>query len=406
MGPNKSRDKTPHKPWGTREAQEDLGFWGTGPLKMLQDPGLRLRGLSKGPEDSPLRASRHGGGYTIMRLRTQMCMQSRTRCRRLIELACGSFARTLRAPQNTCGWGGARAFPQTPRKGIHSFLGSSHLGPGTLSQELGDTSPRERPRDAIGPAMSQALAPAESQGRCWTPAAEHVAEAAEPPDTTVKSWWELSEDCSAVATPRKSWWQLSEESSAIATPRGRESDHEDGAAGFSWSRIRTPSPEGRYTLHDMSGAGTTQFSKLPLPAQQWHTQYPEVPLVLATAVVPPPPQPLLLADLLQRDREECDQVPSDRACQRQPRREQRLERGVAACGPGQTPSDAVVLSIGSVGHPQNCALPCKYSRGGRVSLREARPRSRTAGPRATLGTGWTSETLNCIVNEFGRGART
>ena len=62
LGPSKSRDKTPGAPGRMRRAQEDFGIWGPGPLKTLQDRGLRLRGLSKGPEDTPTRARGHGGG--------------------------------------------------------------------------------------------------------------------------------------------------------------------------------------------------------------------------------------------------------------------------------------------------------------------------------------------------------
>jgi hypothetical protein len=146
--------------------------------------------------------------------------------------------------------------------------------------------------------------------------------------TKSESWWQMSGESSAVTTPRgpedaretaktqdaretaktqdatvKSWWQLSEETSKVATPRGRGDGHEDGAAGYSWSRIRTPSPEGRYALHDMSGAATSQISMmLPLPAQVWHTPCPEASVALAMAAVPPPPHPLLLAELLQRPR--------------------------------------------------------------------------------------------------------
>ena len=36
-----------------RQAPRDLAFWGPGPLKTLQDRGLRLRGSGKGPEDTP-----------------------------------------------------------------------------------------------------------------------------------------------------------------------------------------------------------------------------------------------------------------------------------------------------------------------------------------------------------------
>jgi hypothetical protein len=274
--------------------------------------------------------------------------------------------------------------------------------------------------------MLQAFAPVESEGSCWTPGAEDAHKTAKARDTTIKSWWQLSEENSEVATPRghkdghedgaagyswsrisaasedttvksswqlseessevstprgledahktakardtttKPWWQLSEENSAVATPRGRDDGHEDGAAGYSWSRIRTPSPEGRYVLHDVPAAGTSQFSMLPLPAQQWHTQYPEAPLLLAMAVVPPPPQPLLLADVLQRESAECDQGPSDKACWRRLHREERLKPSVISDVLGQAPADAHVLSIGSEGHPHSCAMPCKYSRGGRV----------------------------------------
>lgn len=199
--------------------------------------------------------------------------------------------------------------------------------------------------------MLRTLAPVESQsqGRCWTSGAEDAHQAAKAQDTAIKSWW-----------------QLSEESSAVATPRGREGGHEDGATGYSWSRIRTPSPEGRYVLHDVPGAGASPFFMLPLPAQQWHTPCPEAPFVLALAVAPPPPQPVLLADVLHRMRAECDQAPSDMACQRRLRREEQPTPCVIAGSPGQAPADARALSIGSEGHPQNCALPCKYSRGGRV----------------------------------------
>lgn len=267
--------------------------------------------------------------------------------------------------------------------------------------------------------MFQVLAP-ESQECCRTPGAEGAAETAKAQDTTIKSWWQLSEENSEVATPRghkdghedgaagyswsrisptssdttfKSSWQLSEEgsevstprsledahktakaqdttikswsqrsaeNSEVATPRGRDDGHEDGAAGYSWSRIRTPSPEGRYVLHDVPGAGTPQFSVLPLPAQQWQTPYPEAPLVLAMAAVPPPPQPLLLTEALQRERAEGDQAPSDR------RREERLGPGVLAGGRGKALAKSHALSIGSAGHPHSCAPPCKYSRGGRV----------------------------------------
>jgi hypothetical protein len=117
----------------------------------------------------------------------------------------------------------------------------------------------------------------------------------------------------------------------------------------------------------MSGAATSQISMmLPLPAQVWHTPCPEASVALAMAAVPPPPHPLLLAELLQRERAEGDQAPSDTACRRKPRREQRLGPRVPAGGVGKAPADAHALSIGSVGHPHSCAPPCKYSRGGRV----------------------------------------
>lgn len=290
--------------------------------------------------------------------------------------------------------------------------------------------------------MPKAAAPAQPRGRCWTPGPEDVPrapkawdmaikapgrlseESSEAPSTTVKTWWQLSEENSAVATPRghkdghedgaaghswsrirtsspdttctawwhlskessnvatrhgpecapeaakpqdtarKSWWQLSEENPTAATPSG----YEDAAAGHCWSRIRTPSPEGRYALHNMLGAGTSQFSSLtPLPEQQRHTPYPEAPLVPAIAV-PPAPQVLLLADVLRGERAESSEAPSDGACQRQLRQEERLgPGGPAAGGPRQAPADAhAVISIGSAGHPHSCGRPCKYSRGGRV----------------------------------------
>jgi hypothetical protein len=191
------------------------------------------------------------------------------------------------------------------------------------------------------------------------------------------SWWEMSEESFDVATPRsrsdapaatkapaiREWWQLSEENSKAATPRG----HENGAPGHSWSRIRTPSPE---RLHHMSEAGSSQFPVLPLPAQQWRAPYPEAPVVMAMPVPPPPPQPLLLADVLGCERADGAQASSDRASQRQLRREVRQEEQLRLCGPAESPGqargDGHVLSIGSVGHPHSCGLPCKYSRGSRV----------------------------------------
>ena len=112
----------------------------------------------------------------------------------------------------------------------------------------------------------------------------------------------------------------------VATPRGRGDGREDGGAGQRWSSIRTPSPERRHVQNDMAGAGASQHRMPPLLAQLWHTPCAEAPSVLAMAV-PPPPQALLL---------------------------------------GWVPADAHAPSIGSVGHPHGCALPCKYSRGGRV----------------------------------------
>jgi hypothetical protein len=215
--------------------------------------------------------------------------------------------------------------------------------------------------------------------------------------TTIKAWWQLSEESSGADTPGspedahgvttapdttpgledspetpkawdmtiKAWWQLSQESSEADTPSGPEGahgtatapdttirtwwelseessavatprGHEDGAVGHSRSRIRTPSPEDRYVWHDVSVAGASQHYMLPLTMQQWHTPYAEAPAVLAMAVPPPPQPPWLL-------------VP---------------------CGPAgvpcQAPADAYAHSIGSVGHPHSCAPPCKYSRGGRV----------------------------------------
>jgi hypothetical protein len=219
-----------------------------------------------------------------------------------------------------------------------------------------------------------------SVGRSWSRIRTLSSEA------TGNAWWQLFEESSEVATPRgpedaaktttpldtfsSSWWQGSEENSGAGSPLGHEGGHEDCAAGHSWSRIRTPSPEYRYAPHGTSASGPPKLSALPLPAQQRHTLYPETPIVPVMAV-PPPRQPLLLVNLL-----EGDQAQSDRAHQH--RRDERLGLG----GPGGArclaPADTYAHSIGSMGHPHNCALPCKFSRGGVCARRAQRVTAATS----------------------------
>lgn len=185
--------------------------------------------------------------------------------------------------------------------------------------------------------------------------------------------WQLSEESSETDAPRgtedehrttedsdttiRTWWQHSKEDSSVATPRG----HEDGAAGHGWSRNRTTSPEDRYVLHSVSGAGTSQYSMFPLPAQQRHTPHADAPVALATAA-PPPSQTVLLPRVLWREHARGDQAPSDSACHRQ----RLVPDGPEGGGPCQAPADAPAHSVGSMGHPHSCALPCKYARGGRA----------------------------------------
>jgi len=278
--------------------------------------------------------------------------------------------------------------------------------------------------------MLQALPLREIQGRCRTPRAEGADKAAKAQGTTGKSWWELSEENSEVATPRgrdkdhadgaagyswsgiqtasqdttfrsswqpseescevskqrglvgagadeaaqvqgtpgKSWWEPPEENPEAAPPRGRNDGH-DGSAGCSWSRITTPSPDGRwYVRHGGPAAWASQLSLLPLPAQQQRRpHHPQKAAPVPTAAaVPPPPQPLRLAEVLQLEGAERDRAPRGVAGPRPLRQEGRSDPGAAAGGPGQSAADARVLSIGSEGHPHGCAQPCKYSRGGRV----------------------------------------
>jgi len=123
---------------------------------------------------------------------------------------------------------------------------------------------------------------------------------------------------------KTSWWQLSEEEFS-STPRGNEVSKDC----MSWARIRTPSPEYRYTSRGSSGLYPLQYPELPPAVQQPCASYPE-------ATTAP--------DVVAREPADSES-PSGSAHQLQLRQ---------------------VLSIGSVGHPYNCGLPCKYSRGSRV----------------------------------------
>lgn len=254
--------------------------------------------------------------------------------------------------------------------------------------------------------MPGALVLARSRGRCSTSCPEGAPE-------TPKAWWQPPEESSEVGrAPRgpedaaetasplgaagKPWWQDSEDDSGVAGPRSHDGDQGDGAAGHSWSRIRTPSPEYRYAaLHDTSDSGTPKSFTLPLPALQRRTPCPEAPMV-----VPPPWQRLLLVDLLRRGRAEGDHAHGDRACQRQHRGDERLGLGgPAGGGPRLAPVDAHAHSIGSVGHPHSCALPCKFSRGGRVC------KDGTACRRCHLCAWTRSEQRNVAVEEHARAQR-
>ncbi|CAK0868232.1 unnamed protein product [Prorocentrum cordatum] len=176
---------------------------------------------------------------------------------------------------------------------------------------------------------------------------------------------------SLAGSAEKQPWQPAQEHSTIVTPRCHKDGHEDGGECHSWARIRTPSPEGWYVSHgyvprDLPAARTSRCHALPPQEQQCHGPHSGAPTVLPTAA-PRPLRRLLLSDVLQRERAEGGQALDGKAFRGQHRAGEWPGADGNAGASGQAPAaDAKVHSIGSAGHPHSCALPCKYSRGGRV----------------------------------------
>ncbi|CAK0868231.1 unnamed protein product [Prorocentrum cordatum] len=205
----------------------------------------------------------------------------------------------------------------------------------------------------------------------WQPAHEHPAVAAPQCREDGHKEHAAAKVPSLAGSAEKQPWQPAQEHSTIVTPRCHKDGHEDGGECHSWARIRTPSPEGWYVSHgyvprDLPAARTSRCHALPPQEQQCHGPHSGAPTVLPTAA-PRPLRRLLLSDVLQRERAEGGQALDGKAFRGQHRAGEWPGADGNAGASGQAPAaDAKVHSIGSAGHPHSCALPCKYSRGGRV----------------------------------------
>jgi len=176
--------------------------------------------------------------------------------------------------------------------------------------------------------------------------------------------------------------QWSTGGSAVVTPRGHRDDAEGNPAA--WSRMRTPSPEGRYTSTFSSGTGPCQFSPPQFsPPHFMMPQWPAAPyseVAVVAVLAPPPPRPLPLDELLlprrrqprrgergveaRAQRRRSSDAPSQISQTSQASQVSKASQQASQQVSQQASADTPVLSIGSVGHPYSCGPPCKYSRKG------------------------------------------